>query len=514
MVYLVGAGPGDPGLLTLRGAELLGRANVVIHDGLVNTELLRLAPKGAEIVFGGKHEKSRCVSQTELNSLLVTKAQEGKQVVRLKGGDPYVFARGGEEAEALFEAGIPFEVVPGVSSAEAVPNYAGIPLTHRRFCSSYTVITGHTDPASPECRIDWPAVSRPEGTLVVLMGLKHIRAISDKLIEHGKQASTPAAVIRWGTWGSQQVIEGTLATLADQVEQHRMEPPVVTVIGEVVRLRSRLNWLERRCLWGQRIVVTRSRDQASALSGPLRELGADVLEIPVVRTRPPHSLTPLREALAGLGSYDWLVFTSGNGVARFFEEFFKKYRDIRDLGAIQIAAVGPGTAARIRDYHLQIDVVPQEFTAAKIVEALAKFESVENLRFLLARAEKANPELPRMLEAKGGIVDDIACYRTEPEPSSESRDVVRLRQDGADWIVFTSGSTVERFHALFNLPELMQRFPRLKLATIGPETSKLLAAVGLSPALEANPHTIDGLVTALRGCVEPSGSSRIIESAE
>ncbi|HOW68400.1 MAG TPA: uroporphyrinogen-III C-methyltransferase [Candidatus Paceibacterota bacterium] len=513
MVYLVGAGPGDPGLLTLRGAELLGRADVVIHDGLVNLELLRLAPKGAEIVFGGKRERSRCVSQAELNQLLIGKAREGRQVVRLKGGDPYVFARGGEEAEALYEAGIPFEVVPGVSSTEAVPNYAGIPLTHRRFCSSYTVITGHTDPASAECRIDWRAVSRAEGTLVVLMGLKHLRAISDKLMEHGKPADTPAAVIRWGTWGTQQVIEGTLATLADQAEQCLLEPPVVIVMGEVVRLRARLNWLEKRRLWGQRIVVTRSRDQAPALSKPLREMGADVLEIPVIRTRPPRSLTPLREALAGLGAYDWLVFTSVNGVTRFFEEFFKKYRDLRDLGALQIAAVGPGTAARIRDYRLEVDVVPEEHTGIKIVEALEKFESLENLRFLLARAEKANPELARLLEEKGGIVDDIACYRTEPEPDCASADVRRFRQEGADWILFTSGSTVEQFHARFDLPGLMRQFPGLKLATIGPETTRLLNAVGLTPALEADPHTVDGLLAALRDFSNGDKSPKINESA-
>ena len=496
-VYLVGAGPGDAGLLTVRGAELLGRAEVVVYDALVNQNLLRLAPRTAEIIYAGKRAKDHAIPQEELNALLVAKAREGKCVVRLKGGDPYIFGRGGEEAEELAEAGISFEVVPGVSSIVAGPNYAGIPLTHRDHCSSFTVLTGHEDPDKEETSLDLELIARVPGTKVILMGVQRLRSMAESLIAHGMSPETPVGMVRWGTTGRQQSIEGTLATIADVVERTGFEAPAVTVIGEVVKLRSKLNWFERRPLFGQRVVVTRTRDQASQLSQQLIELGADVLEIPTIKIVPPDDRQPIVDALLGLNAYDWLVFTSPNGVAMFFEYFFKTFEDLRDIGGARIAAVGPATAAKLKEFHLKVDLMPEEYLASKIASAFARYQSIENLKILLLRAEVANPELPPTLEAMGAIVDDVPCYKTVPETEDISGAAARLVESGADWITFTSSSTVENFHARFDLPKLLAQFPRLRLASIGPETSKAILALGLSPTVEAKPHHIGGLIRVL-----------------
>jgi uroporphyrinogen III methyltransferase / synthase len=496
-VYLVGAGPGDAGLLTLRGAELLSRADVVVYDALVNPDLLRLAPKAAEVVYGGKRAKDHAIPQEELNQLLVRKAEEGKCVVRLKGGDPYVFGRGGEEAEELVAAGIEFEVVPGISSTVAALNYAGIPVTHREHCSSYTVITGHEDPSKDATSIDWKQVANAPGTKVVLMGVQKIREITQALIVNGMPPQTPVAMVRWGTTGKQKSIEGTLATIAGIVAETKFLPPAITVIGDVVKLRKKLNWFENRPLFGQRIVVTRTREQASQLSKQLLERGADVLEIPTIKIIPPTKQRELAEVLLELNSYDWLVFTSPNGVSAFFEYFFKAFEDMRDIGGVRIAAVGPATAAKLRELHLKVDLMPEEYVAKKIGDAFKKFESIENLKMLLLRAEVATPELPKKLEEMGAIVDDIAVYKTIPETEDANGAAAKLTEAGADWITFTSSSTVENFHARFNLPVLLKKFPEAKLASIGPETTKAISNLGLKPDVEAKPHTIEGLVKVL-----------------
>ncbi len=496
-VYLVGAGPGDAGLLTLRGAELLARADVVVYDALVNQELLRLAPKTAEIIYAGKRAKDHAIPQDELSKLLVTKAREGKTVVRLKGGDPYVFGRGGEEAEELAAAKVPFEVVPGVSSSVAALNYAGIPITHRDHCSSFTVITGHEDPNKTEQSIDWSAVAKIPGTKVILMGVQRFREISTQLMRHGLPGDTPAAMVRWGTTGRQQSIEGTLATIAGLAEQAQFAAPVVTVIGGVVKLRETLNWFEKRPMFGQRIVVTRTREQASQLSRQLLELGAEVLEIPTIKIEPPANPADLADALLELNSYDWIIFTSPNGVTTFFEYFFKAFEDMRDIGGVKIAAVGPATAAKLKELHLKVDLMPEEYVTAKIAKAFIAYETIENLKILLVRAEVANPDLPKELEALGAIVDDVACYQTVPETDDATGAAARLLEEGADWITFTSSSTVENFHTRFDLPTLLKKFPKTQLASIGPETTKALAAFNLKPSIEAKPHTIDGLVKAL-----------------
>jgi len=496
-VYLVGAGPGDAGLLTLRGAELLGRADVVVYDALVNPDLLRLAPKSAEVIYGGKRAKDHSIPQDELNQLLVAKAREGKCVVRLKGGDPYIFGRGGEEAEELADAGIHFEVVPGISSIVAGPNYAGIPLTHREHCSSFTVITGHEDPAKSETALDYAQLARTPGTKVILMGVERIGPIAESLIAHGMDKATPVGMVRWGTTGRQQSIEGTLGNIAALVAEKKFTAPAVTIIGGVVNLRSKLNWFEHRPLFGRRIVVTRTREQASQLSRQLLEFGAEVLEIPTIKIEPPDERQALVEAIQGIGEYDWLVFTSPNGVTSFFDYFFKAFDDVRAIGNIRIAAVGPATAAKLKELHLSVDVTPDAYVAKEIATALKKFESIENLRFLIARAQVANPELPKALEDMGAIVDDVAVYKTVPETEDRNGAAATLLEGGADWITFTSSSTVENFHARFDLPKLLKQFPKTKLASIGPETTKAIKALDLKPDLEAKSHTIDGLANAL-----------------
>jgi uroporphyrinogen III methyltransferase/synthase len=500
-VYLVGAGPGDAGLLTLRGAELLGRADVVVSDALVNPDLLRLAPAGAEIILRKQGVNDHPVSQEEITALLVAKAREGKTVVRLKGGDPYVFGRGGEEALELAAARVHFEVVPGVSSITAVTNYAGIPLTHRDHCSGFQVLTGHENPEKGGPTVDWARVAQDPGTKVILMGVKQIRVITAQLLANGLAASTPAAMIRHGTTGRQRTLVGTLGTIADLAEAVKFTAPAVTVIGDVVGLRDKLNWFEQRVLFGQRIVVTRTREQASQLASRLTERGAEVLEIPTIKIVQPTQYGPLIEALTGLGEYDWLVFSSPNGVTAFFDYFFKAFDDVRALGMLRIAAVGPATAAKLKELHLRVDAMPEEYVAAKIAKAIAEQETIENLRFLCLRAEVANPDLVAKLEELGGIVDDIACYQTVPETDDVNGAAAKLAESGTDWITFTSASTVENFHARFDLPKLLQQFPTLKTASIGPETSKALAALGLKPTVEAKPHNLDGLVSAIEHAV-------------
>lgn len=507
IVYLVGAGPGDAGLLTCRGAELLGRASVVVYDALVNAELLRLAPASAERIYAGKRSRDHAIPQSELNRLLVERAKAGHTVVRLKGGDPYVFGRGAEEAQELAAAGVPFEVVPGISSVVAAPNYAGIPLTHRDFCSSFHVFTGHEDPDKPESRLDWAQVARLTGTRVILMGVERLGEITAELLRQGAAGTTAVALVRWGTTGRQETLVGTLESIAAQAWAAKFEAPAVIVIGGVVTLRSTLDWFERRPLFGQRIVVTRTREQASELTRQLTELGAEILEIPTIRIAPPQNVGPLVEAIAGLGEYNWLVFTSPNGVTAFFDYFFKAFDDLRSLGFTRIAAVGPATAARVKEFRLAVDAMPAEYVAGKVASAISAQESIDNLRILCLRAEVANPELVTRLEEAGGIVDDVACYRTVPETEDVHGTVARFEEAGADWITFTSASTVENFHARFDLPAVCARRPELKLASIGPETTKALAVLGLKPDAEATPHNLAGLIHAIRKGVTRSRSA-------
>ncbi|HEU6448271.1 MAG TPA: uroporphyrinogen-III C-methyltransferase [Verrucomicrobiae bacterium] len=492
-VYLVGAGPGDAGLLTLRGAELLRRADVVVYDLLVNPVLLRHASPGAELISRGKRTE---IPQENINELMVSKAREGKMVVRLKGGDPYIFGRGGEEAEALVTAKIAFEVVPGVSSIVAAPNYAGIPLTHRDYCSSFTVFTGHENSSDEKTNLLYEQIVKIPGTKIVLMGTENLDDWSKSLIAHGMSPETPVAVVQHGSWGKQKSVAGTLATIAKLASEKKLTPPALTIVGDVVKLRGKLNWFERLPLFGKRIVVTRSRGQMAKFTQKLSELGANVLEIPAVKGADPDNRQDVVDAMLELNSYDWLVFTSVNGVASFFEYFFRRFQDLRDIGGAKIAAVGPATAAKLRELHLQVDLMPKEFLGRKIAEEFTEHGSIENSRICLLRAQNANRDLPVALEELGAIVDDIGLYKTVGETEDFFGASKNFVEQGADWLTFTSGSTVEFFYARFDLPKLMKQFPQMKILSIGPETSKAIRALKLEP-VEADEHTTDGMIAML-----------------
>jgi uroporphyrinogen III methyltransferase/synthase len=493
-VYLVGAGPGDAGLLTLRGAELLKHADVVVYDALANPELLRLAPATAEFISRGKNME---MPQAEITATIIAKAKAGKIVVRLKGGDPFVFGRGGEEAEALVAENISFEIVPGVSSITAVPNYAGIPLTHREHCSSFTVFTGHSDSADAATTLHYEQIAKIPGTKVVLMGTENLGDWTKSLIAHGMSPATPIAVIQHGTLGKQKSVAGTLTNIAKLVAEKKIVPPALTILGDVVTLRERLNWFENLPLFGEKIVVTRRTGQAGKFAEQLQRLGADVRQLPTIKLTEPLEKMAIVDALLEINSYEWLIFTSANGVTAFFDMFFKRFQDLRDLGGARIAAVGPKTAAKLRELHLQVDLQPEEYVGKKIVAAFKKYQDIDNVKMCLFRAEVANKDLPEALMEEGAIVDDIAVYRTVAETEDRTGAAAQLLEEGADWVTFTSSSTVEHFHARFDLPKLLKKFPQLKIASIGPETTKTIVALGLKPTFEAKEHTTEGLIAGI-----------------
>ena len=497
IVYLVGAGPGDAGLLTLRGKEVLERAEVVIYDGLVNRELLRFAPPSAEIIYGGKHDRTRCVSQAELNALLLAKALAGKRVVRLKGGDPFVFGRGGEEAEALAAAGIPFEVVPGVSSVHSVPCYAGIPLTHRQYASSVTIVTGHDGLSSPANKVCWVGLAKVPGTLVVLMGLKNIQAITATLIAHGRSPNTPVAIVSRGTTRRQHTAVGTLDTIAELASQSGISPPAVTVIGEVVNLREQLDWFEQRPLFGRRVAVTQRLDLARPLVTALRERGADVLEVPATRWVPHPDRTRLDKALTELASYDWILFTNPLGVEFFFQRFFQVHHDLRQLGPARLGAYGPRTGQKLREWRLQPAAVAPDHKTPLILEAITKCGSVQGQKFLILRGDSAFEQVPEALEKLGAVVDVVPCYAVVPETEDLTGGAAALIEEGADWIVFASGLALEHFHERFDLPGLLARFPGTRLAIASPTVRWALDRLHLAPAAISRPDDAEDMVNAI-----------------
>src|SRR5438874_1985122 len=492
-VYLVGAGPGDPGLVTLRAKECIENADAIVYDHLANPQMLGWARDDAEIVYAGKEAGESQLSQQGINALLIEKAREGKQVVRLKGGDPFVFGRGAEEAQAIADAGIPFEVVPGITSAIAGPAYAGIPMTHRAHNSHVTLFTGHEDPTKTESVVDYAALAKLGGTQVMLMGVERLGDVTSEMLKNGVRSDLPVALVRWATTGQQQTLTGTLSDIAQKAAANSFEAPAVVVFGDVVSLRDTLNWYEKRPLLGKRIVVTRTRKQASVLSNKLRALGAHVIELPTIRIEPPSTLREFAELVQDAHTYNWIVFTSANGVEAFFDIFFKLYDDAREIGGVRIAAIGPATAQRVKDFHLHVDLQPEEFVAEAVVREFKKQGSIENERILVVRAEKARDVLPKELSATGAIVDEAFAYRTVPETRDTSGAQRQLAQGGADLITFTSSSTVENFLAL-GLP-----WPKgMRIASIGPITSKTVRDQGLDVDLEARRHDIDGLVQAIR----------------
>lgn len=494
-VYLVGAGPGAPELLTLAGARALRRADVVICDYLANPRLLDHAPAAAARILVGKHGGGERTEQAVINALLIEHARAGRTVVRLKGGDPFVFGRGGEEAEALVAAGIPFEVVPGVSSAVAVPAYAGIPLTHRDLASSFTVLTGYEYPDKPEMAVHWDAVAQRGNTLVLLMATRQLRANMDRLVAHGLAPDTPAAVIRWGTVGEQETLTGTVATIADQAAARGLQPPAIAVVGQVVRLRQTLAWFERKPLFGRCLVVTRPRAQAAGFIDALTDLGADVLPCATIEIVPPASWAPLDAAIDRLESYDWLVLTSVNGVAMFFNRLRERRRDVRALHRARVAAVGSETAAAIAARGLQVDVVPEEFRAEAVAAAM-RAAGLGGVRVLLPRAAVAREILPILLREAGAHVDEVPAYETVAPRADldELRD--RLARRAVDLVTFTSSSTVRNFVALLGA-DAAALLAGVRAACIGPITADTARAAGLEVVVQPATYTIAALTEAI-----------------
>jgi uroporphyrinogen III methyltransferase/synthase len=487
-VYLVGAGPGDPGLITVKGQKILERADAILYDNLANGRLLDLAPEHAERVYVGKKRSKQEVPQEEITRMLIERARRGWTVVRLKGGDPFIFGRGGEEIEALTAAGIPFEIVPGVTTPLGLAAYTGVPLTHREHTSAVTFVTGHNVEA-----IDWGKIGSAE-TIVLFMGLVNFPAIARALIERGRSPKTPAMAVRWATRPDQQTIAGTLEDLPQRIEGAGMRPPATIVIGEVVTLRERFNWFERLPLFGQRIVVTRDRLQAMDLAEPLEALGAEAMLLPAIEIREPGDPGPLDRAIACLNSYDWLIFTSVNGVRYFVERLDASGCDLRSLRA-KLCAIGPATRAAVEALHLKVDLMPEEYVAESLVAAFAtKYPSgdLDGRRILLPRAAVARDLVPVELARRGATVDVVEAYRTvAPENLVErAREVLACKPH---WITFTSSSTVKNFIAAAGREALTG----VKIASIGPVTSATLREHGLAADVEANPHTIEGLVEGL-----------------
>ncbi len=496
-VYLVGAGPGDPGLITRRGLECLTAAQTVVYDYLAAPALLHHARPDAELIYVGKKGGAHTLGQEAINGLLVAKAAAGRTVVRLKGGDPFIFGRGGEEAEALVAAGIDFEVVPGVTSAVAAAAYAGIPLTHRQFTSTLAFVTGHEDPAKTDTSIDWAALARGIGTLVFYMGVKNLPRIVERLVAHGRAPETPVALVRWGTTARQRTVTGTLADIVQRVAAAGLKAPCIIVIGEVAGLRRNLQWFERRPLFGRRIVVTRAREQASDLVGRLGDLGAECLECPTIRVVPPvDDYAALDAAIGRIDDYHWLVFTSVNGVSRFFERLFAGGRDARALGQVRTAVIGPATAQRLAAFGLSSDIVPASFRAESVVAAFGDLD-LRGARVLLPRAAEARPVLPLELGRMGARVDEVAAYRTVPDENGRAALLEALENGGIDMVTFTSSSTVRNFKALLPAHRVQALMAGVTVASIGPITSQTAAELGLRVDLTAETYTIDGLVEAI-----------------
>lgn len=493
-VYLVGAGPGDAGLITLKGMESLRRAEVIVYDYLANPSLLQEADPEAKRIYVGKTGRRHTLEQGEINALLAREAGKGKVVVRLKGGDPFVFGRGSEEALYLRAKGIPFEVVPGITSGIAGPAYAGIPVTHRGLSSSVTFITGHEDPSKEESALDWEALARL-GTLVFYMGVGNLPKIVEKLTFCGRPESTPVAVIQWGTTPSQRTVSGTLGDIAKKVKEAGITAPAVTVVGEVAKLRKDLKWFEDRPLFGKRILVTRSRTQASELVRLLEERGAAAIEFPTIEIVPPGSWKQIDGAIKDLFRYDWVIFTSVNGVSLFLHRLMASGKDARSLGPVRIAAIGPATANRLKAFSLQPDLVPSEYRAEAVVEAFQRV-GVKGRRILLARAEIARDVIPVALRKLGARVDVLTVYRTVRARGKQNELLSLLKGGKVDAVTFTSSSTVENFVGILgrkNVPLLKG----VELASIGPITTETARRLGLKIGIQAMEYTIPGLVKAL-----------------
>jgi uroporphyrinogen III methyltransferase / synthase len=489
VVYLVGAGPGDPGLMTARSLELIAGADAIYYDRLIPPGALDGAREDAELIYVGKQPGVPSVPQDEIGARLVEAGRAGKSVVRLKGGDPFVFGRGGEEGEALRQAGVEFEVVPGVTAGVAATAYAGIPVTHRDDASAVAFVTGHEDPEKHESALDWAALAAFPGTLVFYMGVKRLAENAAALVEAGRYPDEPAAAIERGTWPGQRTVTATLGTIAEAVSREEIKAPALIVVGEVARRREDLEWLERRPLHGRRVVVTRARAQASSLAATLRGLGAKVVELPAIRIEPRIETEEVRQAAGSLGAYQLVCLTSPNGVRLLFEAMEAAGLDARALAGVTVAAIGPGTARALAQRGVLADVLPERFVAEGLIEALEDTE-VAGARVLVARAAEARDVLPDALRERGAEVDVVALYETlREQPGDEAIEAAQ----SADYVTFTSSSTVT------NLTEALGgRFPKgARIVSIGPITSETVRAAGLEVDVEAERHDVDGLLAAL-----------------
>lgn len=490
--YLVGAGPGDPGLITVKGRRCVEEADVIVYDALSSEVLLGWAKKGCELIYAGKRAKDHAIPQEGINDLIVRKTKEGLTVTRLKGGDPLIFGRGGEEAVELAEAGVRFEIVPGISSTVGGVAYAGIPVTHRDYCSQLTIFTGHERPEKGESSLDFEQLAAAPGTKVFVMGVSRMGAICEALQKGGINPETPMALCRWASTPKQETLVGTVGTMGGLVEQHNFKSPAVAVIGEVVREREKINWFEGKPLFGKRVVVTRTQEQAGRLVGMLEAQGAEVLELPTIQILPPEDAKEFARLVQAVHEYAWLIFTSPNGVHHFFKGFFAAYEDARSLGGCRIAAIGPSTAEAIKEYRFAVDLMPEKkFVAEGLLEAFEEV-SVENETFLWVKAAETREVIAETLTKRGAILDRCVSYRTVPVQNDETGKKARFQEDGADFVIFTSASTVKNFFALdLSWPE------GCKALSIGPITTAAIRAERPEVEIvEAEEATLEALVEA------------------
>jgi len=500
-VYLIGAGPGDIGLFTLKGLRYLKKAEVVVYDFHLNAQILNYIDHNAEFIYAGKRGGHHAMTQDEINEALVAKAGEGKMVCRLKGGDPFVFGRGGEEAEALVNAGVEYELVPGVSSSIAAPAYAGIPLTHRKYSSSFAVITGNEDADKGESTLDWPHLSGSFDTLVFLMGVKNLHRITSKLLDHGKAPDTPVALVRWGTRPDQKTVVGTLIDIADKAVAEDIRPPAVMIVGNVVKLRETLKWYEKKPLFGHRVLITR---EYTPDYEPLEDLGAEVFEFPTIKTVAPEDYSALDRSIDMIGTYHWLIFTSASGFGFFVRRFIERDRDIRDLKGIKICAIGTKTAEAMRQYGLKVDLVPEEFNAEGLIAAFIKearatvqdtrhkTSNLDGLRMLLPRAEKARELFPERVRELNGEIDCPTTYRTI-KPEKHGKRLYRFLKSGRITVAtFTSAATFTNFVEIMG-SEASHFLQSVTIAAIGPVTAKAIESAGLKVSIMPKEATIKAM---------------------
>ncbi|WP_027178523.1 uroporphyrinogen-III C-methyltransferase [Maridesulfovibrio bastinii] len=495
-VYLIGAGPGDPGLLTVKAKEILETADVLIYDYLANSEFLSYAKEGVEILYVGKKGGDHTLPQDKINELIIEKAREGKTVARLKGGDPYVFGRGGEEAEELVEAGIDFEVIPGITAGVAAPAYAGIPVTHRDFTTSVCFITGHEDPTKEKTGHNWEVYAKSTSTLVFYMGVKNLPMIAENLIKNGRDPETPVSLVRWGTRCNQQSFVSTLDKVAAEAEKLGFKAPSIIIVGGVCSLHDKLGWFEKKPLLGKGVIVTRAREQASGLVSTLGKLGACVYEFPTISIEPLDDYEAVEKAVLSLVSYDWLIFTSVNGVKYFWKQLDEIGLDARILGGIEVAAIGPATADALRDKGIKPDFVPEKYVAESVVEGLLE-KGIAGKKVLIPRAKVAREVLPQELEKAGAEVEILPVYETrlsnnDPEPIRAA-----FKETKIHYLTFTSSSTVHNFFELISPKEFELHKDNVKIACIGPVTAKTLSEYGFSPDVQPEEYTIPALVDEL-----------------